>query len=64
MPTPGCFHKLFVLPDSRRGAMMQYRYTCLECGKYLKILSGVIVARTEAEVKRYFVNSTQKGAKS
>jgi hypothetical protein len=50
----GCSHKLQVLPEGRRGAMMQYRYSCLACGKYLKIHSGVIVARTEKEVRAYF----------
>lgn len=55
MPKSECtgLHKLLVLSGDRRGAMMQYRYMCLECGKWLKIQSGIIVARTDAEAKAY-----------
>jgi hypothetical protein len=53
MTQSGCFHKLAVLSDERRGGLTKYRYVCLECGKYLKIHSGIVVAKTEQEAKAY-----------
>lgn len=29
-------------------------YVCLECGKELKLLSGILVARNDAEAEDYF----------
>lgn len=51
-----CFHKLMVLSPERRDGLTKYRYQCMDCGKLLKIHSGIIVARTESEARKYFKN--------
>lgn len=39
------------------------RYVCLECGRYLKILNGILVARTAAEQADYFKRRREPLAK-
>jgi len=44
----GCNHKVRTLRAGSRD-----RYECLECGRRLRILNGVIVARTSKEAWEY-----------
>jgi hypothetical protein len=36
------------------------RYECLDCGKRLRILSGIIVAQTAKEVEAYYAKKRER----